>query len=182
MILQVIPDIMREVVAKVSAKTAAYAQGAFPVFFEVGHYREVERNIVEKGKTKDQKNQRFPVIWLVMDFPETMDPQRYGLGVYSQVKLELILATNTEPNWSVADRYTNTFKPILYPMLDELLKVIGNTPDLGSPPFGRLKYKKTDRPYWGVQNGMGGTANFFSAFVDAIQIENLELNIKRKNC
>jgi hypothetical protein len=45
-----------------------------------------------------------------------------------------------------------------------------------------LVHKKTDRSYWGTQQAGGAGKNMLNDFVDAIEIENLELQINYKNC
>lgn len=82
-------------------------------------------------KTGDQKelfaffkqsknNSNYPLIWLDMPYEEEHESQR-------RVKVSnmtLILAVETNTQMLNSERIERTFKPILYPLLDDILRVL----------------------------------------------------------
>jgi hypothetical protein len=171
MITQYIPDLVGEVVAK----TAMALQKE--VYYDWGHYSEVVKNLDEKDKSITNKA-KYPLIWLVLDTDEQMGRPS---GVYAELSLQFIIATDTSANYTMQERRDNSFLPVLYPIYSELLNQFSRSSDFGMP--ARIEHTKTDRPYWGVQGGIGnGSANLFNDFIDAIQLKNFKVNVKRKLC
>ena len=172
---QFIPDVIGSAVEKVD--TAIFAKHSFRVFFDFGHYQEVTKNLTVKGKSISQKGERYPLVWLVMDFEE-----RHGLNpdTYADVNLHLIIAMPTNNNYTMEQRRDEVFVPKLYPIYQELLTQISKSKSFGMPKLEMIEHTKIDRPYWGGQDSMGnGTVNLFNDFIDAIEIKNLRLRIKQ---
>ena len=159
-----IPDYFRDVVAKTAAALNK------PIHFDFGHYEYVTGR--QQGKAQTKSKERYPLIWLVMDFEE----QRYSMNNVIQLTPSpmIIIATNTQPELSMEQRRDQKFLPILYPIYDEFLNQISKSKAFGQP--ANVKHVKVDRPYW---KGEGGAGNLFTDFIDAIQLKNFqELQIK----
>lgn len=164
------PDIFRGVVSRINVP-------GIPVYFDYGHYKEVAKNLHFKDGELSQKDRKYPLVWLVMDFDEDINTFP---GVYSQPTFQLIIATITEPEWSMDERYANSFDRYLYPVYNQLVQQITKEASFGLPPEATLGHRKTDRPYWGgdeTPGGAGDKPNMFNDFIDAIQIRNLKLKI-----
>jgi hypothetical protein len=113
-----------------------------------------------------------------MDFEEVMNGKS---GDYAELNLQLIIATDTSANYTMQERRDKSFLPILYPIYAELLNQFSKS-SLLTMAYN-ISHTKIDRPYWGVQSGLGnGTGNLFNDFIDAIQIKNFKVNVKRKIC
>lgn len=182
MITQYIPDIFAAIVTKVSTTMQALPVKPYPVFFDFGHYREVTKNLKWKDDSHTLKDKKYPLIWLVMDFDESMGESPAD---YARLKgLQFIIANATNPTWTMRERRDNNFLPYLYPVFAEFIRQITDSVELGMPPESKLQFTKTDRPYWGgSQDTLGNNqANLFNDFIDAIQIRNFKLNIKQKMC
>lgn len=168
-----IPDLVGQVVAKVAV---ALAQ---PVYYEFGHYRVVENNLVQKDGAPSLKNQKYPLIWLIMDFEETVGQVYDELGL----SMHLIIATGTEATYSMEQRRDLNFIPVLYPIYSALLRAFSESVTFSMPEELKMQHVKIDRPYWGIQSGQGnGEKNMFSDYIDAIEIRNLKLSVKRRYC
>lgn len=166
-----IPNEIEELVGNV-----ATALGT-PVYFDKGHYQVVENNLTAKDKGISQKNSKYPLIWLVMDYEETMD------GLFSYINPSLIIAKDTDLNYTMDERRDKSFLPVLYPIYDELLRQISISSKFGMPAMGKISHTKIDRPYWGIQSGLGnGEKNMFHDYIDAIEIKRLKLSLRRKIC
>lgn len=167
--MQFIPDLVGEVVAKTSTAIGK------DVYYDYGHYQEVVKNLDEKDKSIVNKA-KYPLVWLVMDFEERMSSKS---GAYAEVDLQLIIAIDTSVTYTMQDRRDINFLPVLYPLYAELLNQFSINKSFSNPYF--MEHTKIDRPYWGVQSGLGnGTANLFNDFIDAIQIKGLRLNVNVK--
>lgn len=171
LITQYIPDLVGEVVAKVATTMKQ------EVYYDYGHYSEVVKNLDEKDKSITNKA-KYPLIWLVMDFEEGMNGKT---GDYAELSLQLIIATDTSADFTMQERRDKSYLPILYPIYAELLNQFSNHRSFNGAY--NTPHTKIDRPYWGVQSGLGnGTGNLFNDFIDAIQIKNFKVNVKRKIC
>lgn len=180
MITQYIPDIFESVVQRVSATFEARPVNPFKVHFDYGHYREVLRILTWKDASISQKDQKYPLIWLVMDFDESMGENP---AYYAKAKgLHFLILNYADPNWTMKERRDKNYLPILYPIMAEFIKAISWTVELGMIPELKISFTKTDRPYWGLDEGGNYSANIFNDFLDAVQIRNLKINIQNKIC
>jgi hypothetical protein len=141
----------------------------------------VIRNLQDKDNSISMKDQKFPLIWLVTDFAETMAPADNNL--YASVSLKVFIAVLTQPEYRMADRRDKSFLPRLYPIYAELLNQLSNSTAFAMPPVLKIQHTKIDRPYWGTLDANGnGTKNMVNDFCDAIEIQNLKLNVERQIC
>lgn len=159
-----IPDLVMEVVGNV-----AVALGR-PVYFDYGRHPEVQKNLIKKDKSITQKNQKFPLVWLVMDFIEDRTSSKDVYCVLPNLSIWII--TNTKEEYSMDERRDNTFVPVLYPIYDELLNQFRKSLSFERSPLG-IPHSKIDRAYWGADN-----KNMFSSYIDAIELANLKLSVK----
>jgi len=171
-----IPELFLPVAAVVNAKFSTRGEDPFSVFFDYGHYIEVTRNLIQKENSISQKDKKYPLIWLVMDFPERFDRQSIG---YCQLpRLDFIIAVPTEPELSTPERITKNFKPRLYPIYEAFMNAIVTSNIFYEQSLSELEYEKIDRPYWGGQDSNGnGQANLFNDKIDAVQIRGLKLTV-----
>lgn len=168
MTTQFIPDVFSGLMPTIIDKVG------FDVFFEFGHYREIVRNQTMKSGNPN-KPQRYPLLWLVMDFEEHHG--KYS-AVYAEGDFQIIIAMDTTADRTMQQRRDEVFLPILYPIYEALVQVILDTPKIVTIGTD-LKHTKTDRPYWGGQDGYGnGEVNLFNDHIDAIQIKLPQLKIK----
>lgn len=171
--VQVIPNLLEELVAKAANKLNR------EIFFDKGHYNEVVRNLTMKVDSP-AKPKRYPLVWLVMDMKETLNPR---LGIYADIDVHLIFAMDTDINYTLDQRVTNNFIPVLYPIFQELLNQIEDCSFFNNSLNSLMKCEKWDRPYWGGQDSQGnGQANIFNDFIDAIQVKSLRLSVKKQFC
>ena len=87
---------------------------------------------------------KYPLVWLVQPF--TID--RNQPGYYGQTKLQVFIINGSDMNWKAAQRMDNNFKPVIYPIYEELFKQLRVASDV----FEGINldfHSITDRPYWG---------------------------------
>jgi len=147
-------------------------------YYLYGHPVEVVNTLSEWSKHPTKKTEKFPLIMLFQDFEERKGTMQ---GINSEVSLNIVIATNTLNSYKSEERYTNNFKAILYPLYDEFIDRIKLSGYFESTLFPHNKF---DRVYWGKTGLYGNDGNMFNDFIDAIEIQNLDLKILNnfKNC
>lgn len=169
-------DIIGEVVAAVSAKL-------FPTLnknidYQYGRSIQILTELQQKNNAINAvtKGSKYPLFALYQDFPESNNTAYYVTVRFPKIVIAT-LTTSTDPT---PKRYALTFKPVLYPIFEEFKRqlarhknIVGNDPNA----FPMIKW---DRP--GTQpaadKSMGSN---FNDYVDAIEIQNLELTFKTVN-
>jgi len=174
-----IPDLFKAVVSKVDEALFSRAVDPFHVYFDYGHVTEVTRNLTQKDLSISQKNKKYPLIWLVMDFEEeagTIDDNYCNLPA-----LQLFLCMPSRAEISTDERMQLNFFPRLYPMYIELLNQIDASGYFNLLNPLNIPHKRILRPYWDGKEGTG-LSNYFNDFIDAIQIRNLTLQVNESVC
>lgn len=114
-------------------------------------------------------------MWLVMDFEEDKGK---NMDVYSTTSLSLVFAVATEPKYTEQQRRDISFTPKLLPMYQAFLQALHEQSSFRMPYPSLIQHKFALRPYWGD----GVNRNLFNDFIDAIEIRNLNLDVKQLNC
>jgi hypothetical protein len=141
-----------------------------------GHPLEIINRLQLLTNSVDQKQRasKYPLVALFQDFEEQVGKEP---GVYSEVSLHMIIANITEPQFITEQRYEKNFKPVLYPIYQELLRQIASPSQklFFVEDEELIQHTKIDRVYWGKQGLYGGTANPFNDFLDCIEIKDLRI-------
>ncbi len=167
----IIHEVIRDVVSEVKNSLG------LPVLtFMFGTMNELISDLHSMSMGQTAAKKKYPLIWLPMDITE-----RYSNDNSFGVSVRLIICHATDSNYTTAKRYEHSFTPVLQPIYEELLKQISLSSDIADSSEYMIDHQKTDRVHWGKsalisQDGQG------LDFVDAIEIENLQLNLKFKNC
>lgn len=177
-----IVDIFRDIVADVSTQVLPTLQAVNPqitgVHYEHGHLLEVNNTLTNKEKSNTERFNKYPLIVLLQDFPEVSTRQGH-----SEITLRLIIAASTKSDIKASERYERTFSPILMPIYEQLLDSIRWSSnffwdgDLTSPP-----HTKIDRPFKGIAVENGNVRYSMNDKLDAIEIDNLQLNYFDNKC
>lgn len=142
-----------------------------PYYF-YGHISEIVDKLSELTNGGILAYQKYPLIALFNDFEE----RKFEGG--KSASLNLIIANLTIPTYVAKDRYDNNFKPVLYPLLYNFEKALLKSKSVETINF---EYTKIDRLFWGKEGLYKNEGNIFNDFIDAIEINNLELKFKN-NC
>lgn len=149
----------------------SYSNGLAAPYYMYGHKKEINNRLMAKDKHKDFKWKRYPLVALTLDFPEDI---ANGLQSYT---LNIGILEMTTKDYNAEERYTNVFKPILYPLYELFLKSLRNVGlfmwpgDQEYPPHTKL-----DRPFWGVSEANGNVRKIFTDPLDAIELVNLKVS------
>ncbi len=146
-------------------------------YYLYGHRTEISDRLLEKDQDKVQKYKKYPLIALKLDTPETVNE---GLWHYD---LNIAILAYTDKNYNTEERYTNVFKPVLYPLYESFLKELRNAGMFMWPDEQEFPpHVKIDRPYWGTESKEGNVKQFFNDPLDAIELVNLKFSKRIKNC
>lgn len=136
-----------------------------------GHIMEISKRLAKMEQDPVFKYTKFPLVALRQDIVERMTSDNMW-----EYRLNILLATPGSKTDYSEKRYTDTFKPILYPMFESFMR---NLRRVGLFTWkGDMEYPehtKIDRPYWGTPGPSGNTANILAESIDAIEIIDLKL-------
>lgn len=166
---------MRNLSAKDAAKFGITAGLESPYYF-YGHPMDINRQMIDIDKELSTKGKVYPAVALRLPTKEEM-----GSGM-THYNMNVAIFAETDLNWSAPERYANVIKPTLMPLyllfIDRLKKrgfTWSGNQDM--PP-----HTKTDKPHHGVEETQGNKAYIFANKLDAIELENLRINITTKYC
>ena len=175
-------DVFEDIVSKVSAKLLPSLQAVSAnitgVHYLYGHYNEVRDVLKEKGANKTRKFDRYPLVVLFQDFPVR---KRGNESIYGTATLQMLILAHTDDKARSEQRYTKVFKPILYPIYNELLRQIAKDGRLAVDSAKRINHTQIDRPNWGDPELYGPKGRIFSDVLDGIELKDLEIPIYHSN-
>lgn len=169
-----LPDALQNVVNLVSTELG------YTVFFRYGTYEELVENLRVLNYNDDvtslDENRNYPLIWLPLDIEE-----QHGNDYSYLATIKLILATQTLPDYTTEERFTNSFKAVLQPIYECLLDKLVTCGYFEQSSPELIEHNKYDRVHWGKTQLIDTNGNGLD-FVDAIEITELKLNVKLNNC
>ncbi len=168
-------DIFSEIVSATSYENKS--SGGPGVFYQHGHPLEIIETLQEMTQNQDTAKNKYPLIALFQDFPE-----RKGNTEGTQLKLNFIIAMLTFREFKAAERYAQSFNPFLIPIYELFLNKIAKSGYFRETEPSRIVHTKYDRLYWGRSGLYGNEGNIFNDYIDCIELTDLTLTLKPKNC
>ena len=143
--------------------------------FRHGNLEEINAQLLEASKSaKLLKKPSHPhFICLFRDFKETLKAGQYGATIEFKAKMGIF--TITDPNYNSDEREEKTFKPILRPILLELINQFKKSVAFNMPSLDKLELEQWDCFFYGSSLNK---KNQFNNYVDAIEITNISLKLK----
>jgi len=142
-----------------------------PPYYMYGHRKEIANRLNLKGKDSIEKFKRYPLIALRLDIPERV------VGLVSHFTLNIAIIHATKIKYTAEERYTNVFKPILYPLYELFMEELRNTGGFWwTGNQERPEHTKIDRPYYGTPSTEGNNKSIFADPLDAIEIIDLRIS------
>lgn len=176
-----INDIFGEIVARVSAKLLAQLQAVDPaitgVHYQYGHYTDIQERLITFGKGTS-RNQRFPLICVFED--EKIEHRREGF--FGMAKKKILILAQTTATRTRVQREEEVFKPILYPIYEELLTQIFKSGKFNVYSEDQIEHSQINRPHWGDPGIYRNEKYLFTDVLDGIELSNLNLQTYLKTC
>lgn len=142
-------------------------------YYDYGHVLSILSKLQAKSGRED-KFQRYPLIMLIQDIEED---HLNDLAVSYTLSPRVVILATTDKNYTEQERYTNVFKPILYPIWELLIDEIQNYQYFKFT--GYVEFKKIDRVHWGTSSIFGNEASIFNDYLDGIELLFEPINITR---
>lgn len=176
-----IPKVIAQVLDKIKANDAAVngTTKIQTIDFQFGHTRELLETLSQYDRDPAFKFMKYPLIWLVTDYPEDRGREP---GIYADAKLNICIIHQSLNTYKSTERLSKVFKPVLYPIYYSLLDQMANCNMINNGVEEKISHRKWDRFYMGKQGSGGNVADTLADFVDAIEIENMNLKIRFQNC
>jgi len=171
----IVVDLVREVVNRM---IPALTKRHLAVYYQHGHPSEIVETLLELTQNPELAKFKYPLLALFQDFAE----EKGQPNSVAKLKLNLIIAVGSIPNIKAADRYEQTFRPYLIPIYNEFILQIAKSGFFREDNPERIQHTKIDRVFWGRQGLYGNAGNVFADHIDAIEINNMILNVKPKIC
>jgi hypothetical protein len=173
-------DVIGEVVGKTS--TAIEKSAGKKVFYQYGHIIELDEILRSySNSTKEFREQKYPAIFLLTDFLEKRDSRP---DYETEAFLQLLIVAGSVKDYRTADRYREVFKPVLHPIYEAFIKQLEKDSRILKQKYGLIPHDFINRSLisgFQLRTQTGTTKNLFSDFIDAVEINNLNLIIL-KNC
>lgn len=147
--------------------------------YQHGSKIELIETLAQMDKSPDARFEKYPLVYLVQDFTEDRGKDS---AVYAEVSLNIIIAHQTKADYKISNRMEKVFKPVIYPIYEQLLKYIAKSKWIHEAHKDTIRHRKTDRAYWGRRSVGGNDANKLSDYLDAMELENVALKINFSNC
>lgn len=178
-----IVELFGEIVSKVSNRLTDDLKTKDPditgVHYDHGHILEIINTVTQKDASQKYKFDKYPLVALLQDFPERTTSNS---AEYVEATLNVLIVKSTMQEYKARKRYEFNFNPFLYPIYRELLWQISKSGFILNYAPNRISHTKIDRVFWGAQGRYGNTASIGNDFLDAIEIQNLNLKFIREKC
>lgn len=150
-------------------------------YYLYGHPLDVANVLLQKDGEEAFIYKKYPLIVLLQDFEED---HRQGFDLEMVLpRLRVLILTETIHDYNSKQRYEKTFKPILYPIYNRLLKAMSRNPDLRTSEPEQIGHRKWDRLYWGREGIMFNDKILFNDLLDGIELEFVDLEVlSRDEC
>jgi hypothetical protein len=117
---------------------------------------------------------KYPLIALYQPFRQKKGG---ATGIDSKAPLRIIFARWSNATDLPADRYDNNFRPILIPLYAEFMYQLSINKAIATTTWEKIPHDYQEWPYWDNDG-----KNPLVDCVDIIELSNLELNFRYKNC
>ena len=146
-------------------------------YYMYGHILDVLKRLTIKDTDDTERFKKYPLVVLIQDFEE----QSAGRGIfeYELPEIKVVIVMQTDKNYTSDKRYEKSFRPILYPIWQYLLKSIAKSDYFDVTSIEDIEYSKFDRVFWGKEDIYGVTASQFNNYLDAIEIRFKNLKVKK---
>lgn len=146
-------------------------------YYMHGHTLEIANRLMLKDKNKDEKNKKYPLIALREDIAERRE------GDMIHYRLNIAFLVLSKMNYISTERYENSFNPVLQPLYEDFLKALITTHIFTWPAQYRYPlHTKINRLYIGTEQIDKNVSHKFNDPIDAIEILDLQLIKRVKNC
>ncbi|WP_300700996.1 hypothetical protein [Bacteroides sp.] len=149
-----------------------------PVNFIFGSGQYVKDVLDVTTKSDKTAPSKFPLVALFCPINEERDNTDY----FAKAKVSLVIACSSSREWSNEQRHVTSFKNILRPIYNRLIKVLleDNRFDWGYED--KVKHSYSENYSYGRYGAFTESGEAVSETIDAINIKAMEIIINNPNC
>lgn len=175
-----IVDIIGDLVTKVQTLLLAKLQTFDPQIVGINYLYDAPKGMIDTlvQMTPTEGAKKYPLVGLFLPVKEKHGTQ---IGIDDIPNLRIIIGRYSDPVQKTPERYANNFKPVLYPIYNELIHQFDVDRRFLTQGAQMIQHDKTDWPYWGGDSPPE-SANPFNDWLDIIEISNLQIKLNLKNC
>lgn len=164
-----IEDVISEIII---ATNEELVERGIVTYFQYGTLREIVDNLNQL--TQVDSGKKYPLIALIEPFKQQ---KGVSCSVDSKVKLRFLIATYTMKELKADERLELNFKPILFPVYDAFMNKLKKYFVVDN-----IKHIVVNHFEIGRESLSGYDGSVFNDHIDAIEIQDMELDIKNKQC
>ena len=161
----IVVDVMKDVVAAVAIKLGR------PINYLYGYASELSETLQQWTEVPTHFDKKYPLVWLSQPFSIVQGKQ---VSIFGEIEeLRLFIVTNSNKEYKAEQRMTINYKPVLYPIMQELQAQIVLSKAL-QVYNSTLNVKQMDRYYWGVhqQTVLNDVVDIIELKITGIKIQN----------
>lgn len=147
------------------------ALGLSVLNYQYGYVEELNETLAQWEKDPAKYQVKFPLVWLA----EPFDTNASGSNDYDQAELTLFIMNSTTAEYKAKDRMEVNFKPVIYPIYEELLNQICLSNAFTEMDPAKVQHRRTNRYYFGENK-----QSVLNDKVDCMKIGQLKLSISPK--
>lgn len=176
-----VSEAIRAVVAKVQirllAQLQAFDSAITQIHYEHGHPIEIDETMSQYDDVPAMRGEKYPCVMLIEDLEFD-----YGDPIVG-INCRIVIAHQTQSDWKSGQRDQKTFIPVLRPIYEALKEEIINSSSF-YVANNRIKHRVSERKFWGRPSpgGNQNTANKFTDYIDAIDMQNVRLSALEQPC
>lgn len=161
----IVVDVFDDIVKAVALKTGLY------INYLYGYVNELSETLQQWSESPSKYEMKYPLVWLSQPFTITEGKQ---IGIFGEIdELRIFIITDSDKNYKAQERMTKSYKPILYPIMEELKTQIPLSKAFQGYNSS-LNVKQTDRYYWGEnqKNMLNDVVDIIELKISGIKIQN----------
>jgi hypothetical protein len=179
-VVDLIRDVVTATQTAVLPELQAYNAFIQQINFIPGTVDEIYEVLTTMSQQASADGKQWPLFALLMSIPEKKaelsGDVKHGIGLDNTVELNILIARRGNNTDKTPARYTNNFKPVLYPIYLEFLNQLFLSTHFITELPNNIPHTKIDFPYYDADKGV----NVFNSYVDAIQLK-IKLKIRLPN-
>jgi len=148
--------------------------------FSKSSFDELIETLSQADKSGVERYNKYPLAHLVQDMVITRGSDA---GIYGTATVNLIFMHQTMQAYKTDERDDKVFKPVLWPIYYQFLEQLkkNNWVFQTDATTGEFPHRVIKRAFWGNRK-LEGSKLLLNDYVDAIEIQNLNLKINYSNC
>ena len=163
--IPIIPEIFENIVNNVKNDESYTGD----LYYYFGHPLEINNILGQEDQTRKV---HYPAVFLFLDLVETRDIN----GKWGTIDPTLVIVTETNQQYLAEQRLENSFKSVLYPIYELLLKYLRTDSNFNNT---FINHTKRDHYFYGSDMNKGKSS--FDQKFDAIELNIRDLEML-KNC